>query len=196
MRIARVSRKTQETDILIELNLDGTGIYDINTKIGFFDHMLAQIAVHGVFDLVIKAEGDLQIDAHHTVEDCGLVLGKAFKQALGEKRGIVRIASALVPMDEALAQVVVDFSNRPYSEIHSSWTSPEVGGLPTSLLEHFFESYATASLMNLHMHVLAGRDNHHIAEALFKSFARATAMAVQIDPRIPDQISSTKGSLS
>lgn len=195
MRTAKIERKTKETDIQVEVNLDGAGKFEIDTGVGFFDHMLTQIAVHGLFDLVIKAQGDLYIDAHHTVEDCGLVIGAAFKQALGDKRGIIRTASALVPMDETLGQVVVDFSGRPYTVINAEWTSPVVGGLPTTLLEHFFESFATASGVNLHVIVHYGQDNHHIAEALFKAMARAMAKAVQIDPRRSGSVPSSKGML-
>jgi imidazoleglycerol-phosphate dehydratase len=196
MRTAKVERKTKETDILVEVNLDGSGNYEIDTGIGFFDHMLTQIAIHGLFDLAVKAQGDLDIDAHHTVEDCGLVFGMAFKQALGEKRGITRTASATVPMDEALGQVVVDFSGRPYAVIDAKWTSSMLGGLHTSLLEHFFESFSSACGANLHVIVHHGRDNHHMAESLFKALARALAMAVQIDPRRNDSIPSSKEVLS
>jgi imidazoleglycerol-phosphate dehydratase len=195
MRTAKIERKTRETDILVEVNLDGSGKFEIETGIGFFDHMLTQIAVHGLFDLTLKAKGDLHIDPHHTVEDCGLALGSAFKQALGDKGGIVRTASATVPMDEALGQVVVDFSGRPYAVLKTGWTSPSVGGLPTTLLEHFFESFATASASNLHVIVHYGKDNHHMAEALFKAMARAMAAAVQIDSRRSGSIPSSKGVL-
>jgi imidazoleglycerol-phosphate dehydratase len=195
MRTAKITRKTKETDIVAELNLDGTGTYEIETGIGFFDHMLTQIAVHGLFDLTLKAKGDLHIDAHHTVEDCGLVLGAAFKEALGDKGGIRRTASVIMPMDEALGQVVVDFSGRPYAVISTAWTSPLVGGLPTSLIEHFFESFSTSSASNLHVIVHYGKDNHHMAEALFKALARAIAAAVQIDPRRAGAIPSSKGVL-
>jgi len=195
MRKAKIERKTKETDILVEMNLDGAGIFEIDTGVGFFDHMLTQISVHGSFDLVIMAKGDLHIDTHHTVEDCGLALGESFKQALGDKRGIFRTASATVPMDEALGQVVVDFSGRPYAVLNMAWTSPMVGGLHTTLLEHFFESFATASGANLHVIVHYGRDNHHMAESLFKAMARAMAKAVQIDPRRSGSIPSSKGVL-
>jgi imidazoleglycerol-phosphate dehydratase len=195
MRTAKIERKTKETDIFVEVNLDGSGNYEIGTGVGFFDHMLTQIAVHGLFDLVIQAKGDLHIDAHHTVEDCGLAFGAAFKQALGDKRGIVRTASATVPMDEALGQVVVDFSGRPYAVINAGWTSSMVGRLHTSLLEHFFESFASACGANLHVIVHYGRDNHHMAESLFKAMARAMAMAVQLDPRRSDSIPSSKETL-
>lgn len=195
MRKAKIERKTKETDVLVEVNLDGTGQYEIDTGVGFFDHMLAQIAVHGLFDLNIKAEGDLHVDPHHTVEDCALALGAAFKQALSDKAGIVRTASATVPMDEALGQAVVDFSGRPYAVLNTAWTSPMVGGLHTTLLEHFFESFATAGAANLHLIVHYGRDNHHMAEALFKAMARAMSAAVQIDTRRSGQIPSSKGTL-
>jgi imidazoleglycerol-phosphate dehydratase len=192
MRTAIVDRKTKETNIHVEVNLEGSGNHSINTGLGFFDHMLAQIAVHGLFDLEIKAQGDLNVDAHHTVEDCGLVIGAAFKQALGDKRGITRTASATVPMDEALGQVVVDLSGRPYAVINARWSSSMVGGLHTSLLEHFFESFASAGGANLHAIVHYGKDNHHMAESLSKSLARALAMAVQIEPRRKDSIPSSK----
>jgi len=195
MRTAKIERNTKETEIRVEINLDGTGHHDINTGVGFFDHMLTQIAVHGLFDLGVKANGDLHIDPHHTVEDCGLALGAAFRQALGDKAGIVRTASAFVPMDEALAQVVIDFSGRPYTVLTTSWTVPMVGTLPTSLVEHFFESFASASLANLHAIVHYGRDNHHMTEALFKAMARAMMAAVKIDPRRSGRVPSSKGVL-
>ena len=195
MRTAKIDRKTKETEVSVEINLDGSGDYQINTGIGFFDHMLTQISVHGLFDLSIKAKGDLHIDHHHTVEDCGLTLGAAFAQALRDKAGIIRTASATVPMDESLGQVVVDFSGRPYAVIKTAWTSPMVGGLHTSLLEHFFQSFAITSAANLHLVVHYGKDNHHMAESLFKAFARAAAAAVQIDPRRGRSIPSSKGVL-
>ena len=196
MRTATIKRKTNETDIILKLNLDGKGIARIDTGVGFFDHMLTQIAVHGLYDLEIQAKGDLQVDAHHLVEDCGLVLGTAFRQALGDKAGILRIASELVPMDESLGQVVVDFSGRPYAVVQTAWTAPIVGNLPVSLLEHFFETFATAAGCNLHVRVLYGRDNHHMTESLFKALARATAKAVRIDPRRGGAIPSSKGMLA
>lgn len=195
MRTATVERKTSETKIRVRLNLDGSGQNKIETGIGFFNHMLTQIAVHGLFDLDIKAEGDLHIDPHHLVEDCGLVLGQAFWQALDEKRGIIRMASAFVPMDESLGQVVVDFSGRPYAVVITAWTSPTVGGLPVTLIEHFFETFAIASAANLHLIVQYGKDNHHMTEALFKAMARAMAEAARIDPRRNGNIPSSKGVL-
>jgi len=196
MRTAQINRNTTETKIALNLNLDGSGSFQISTGIGFFDHMLTQIAVHGLFDLEISARGDLEVDAHHTVEDCGLALGNAFREALGDKAGIVRTASAIVPMDEALGEVIIDFSGRPFSVIQVPWSSPMVGGLPTSLLEHFFQSFAVASGATLHLHVHYGRDNHHMAESLFKAYARACSQAVLIDPRRTISIPSSKGTLS
>jgi len=195
MRTAKINRKTKETEISIAINLDGSGDYQINTGIGFFDHMLTQIAVHGLFDLAIEARGDLHIDPHHTVEDCGLSLGSAFSQALGNKAGIVRTASAFVPMDEALGQVVIDFSGRPYSVLNAPWMVADVGGMHTTLLEHFFQSFAVTSASNLHLLVHYGKDNHHIAESLFKAFARAAMKASRIDPRRSESIPSSKGVL-
>jgi len=195
MRSATVERKTNETDISLTLNLDGSGSYEIDTGIPFFDHMLAQVAVHGLFDITLKAQGDLAVDAHHTVEDCGLVLGAGFQQALGDKRGIQRMASCFVPMDEALGQAVIDFSGRPYAVIKAAWSYPMVANLPATLIEHFFASFAVASAANVHMIAHDGRDNHHIAEALFKAFGRALSEAVHIDPRRAGQIPSSKGVL-
>ncbi|MFC2064019.1 imidazoleglycerol-phosphate dehydratase HisB [Chloroflexota bacterium] len=195
MRTAKIERITNETAILVRVNLDGSGKSEIDSGIGFFDHMITQISVHGLFDLELKAEGDLHIDPHHTVEDCGLVLGEAFKEALGDKSGIIRIASALVPMDEALGQIVIDFSSRPYTVLKTAWTSSMVGGLPTSLLEHFFESFAYSCGANLHGIVHYGKDNHHMAESLFKALARAMSMAVRVDPRRNNSIPSSKGVL-
>jgi imidazoleglycerol-phosphate dehydratase len=194
-RISEIHRKTNETDIQVRLNLDGNGIFDIHTGIGFLDHMLNHIAFHGLFDLSLQAKGDLDVDSHHTVEDCALVLGQAFDQALGERRGITRIASVYVPMDEALAFVAVDLSGRPYSVIQADWRNPEIGSIPTSLFPHFFESFAITSRANLHARVLYGRDDHHQVEALFKALGRALEQAVLIDPRRQELIPSTKGKL-
>ncbi len=161
--------QTSETSIALSLNLDGTGKHHIQTGIGFFDHMLTQIAVHGLIDLDLRAEGDLHIDAHHTVEDCGIALGEAIEQALGSKSGIRRMAEASAPMDDALARVVLDLSGRPYSVIRVKWTGPQVSGIPVSLIEHFFESVAVHAKMNLHIRLEYGKDNHHITEAIFKA---------------------------
>jgi len=196
MRSAEVERITNETEIRVRLDIDGFGTNQINSGIGFLDHMLQQLAVHGLFDLTLQAQGDLHIDPHHTVEDCGIVLGTAFSQALGERRGIVRMAEAAVPMDEALAWVVVDLSGRPYSVLETNWSSPTVGGLPTSLIEHFIESFAIACACNLHVYIKTGKDNHHMAEALFKALGRALDLATQIDPRRQDHIPSTKGRIT
>lgn len=195
IRTASISRKTNETDISIELNLDGSGKHDIATGVGFLDHMLTHVAVHGLFDLTVKAAGDLHIDVHHTVEDVALVLGSAFDQALGDRKGIVRMASFYAPMDETLALVALDLSGRPYAVIEAEWGMAPVGQIPTSLFPHFFESFAVTSRCNLHASILHGRDDHHKAEALFKALARALDAATALDPR-RTTIASTKGTLT
>ena len=195
MRAATVHRQTRETDIQVRLELEGTGEYDVETGIGFLDHMLSHVAVHGLFDLHVRASGDLHVDPHHTVEDVALTLGEAFDQALGERAGIVRVGSASVPMDEALAFVVVDLSGRPHSVTEVAWTGPGVGRLPVTLVSHFFEAFAVAARANLHARVLYGRDDHHKAEALFKALGRALDTATGIDPRRGEAVPSTKGTL-
>jgi imidazoleglycerol-phosphate dehydratase len=195
MRTSTISRQTSETEITIQLNLDGSGQHEIATGVGFLDHMLTHIAVHGLFDLTVHASGDLQIDVHHTIEDVALVLGSAFDQALGDRKGITRMASFYAPMDETLAFVALDLSGRPYSVIDAEWGSAPVGQIPTSLFPHFFESFAVTSRSNLHARVLYGRDDHHKAEALFKALARALDAATMIDARRKNIIPSTKGSL-
>jgi len=195
MRTAKIQRKTNETDVSIELNVDGTGKYAIETGIGFLDHMLSHVAVHGLFDLTVKATGDLHVDEHHTVEDVALALGQAFAEALGDKQGVVRTAHAYAPMDETLAFVALDLSGRPYTVIDVAWTGPSVGRIATSLFTHFFESFAAAARCNLHARVLYGRDDHHKAEALFKALARALDAATRLDERRVG-IPSTKGSLT
>ena len=195
MRTASIHRKTNETDISLELNLDGIGQHDIATGIGFLDHMLAHIAVHGLFDLTVKAKGDLYIDVHHTVEDVALALGAGFDQALGDRKGIVRMGNCFVPLDETLAFVALDLSGRPYAVIEAKWGMALVGDIPTSLFPHFLESFAITSRSNLHARILYGRDDHHKAEALFKALARALAAATQLDLRREGNIPSTKGSL-
>jgi len=195
MRTSEIHRKTEETEITIQLNLDGTGACQVNTGIGFLNHMLHHIAVHGLFDLQVEAKGDLEVDPHHTVEDTALALGQAFDQALGERAGIVRMASASVPMDEALAFVSLDLSGRPYAVIQVDWHAPEVGSIPTSLLTHFFESLAVTLRANLHARSLYGRDDHHQAEALFKALGRALDEATRLDPRRQGKVPSTKGKL-
>jgi len=195
MRTSEISRKTNETQIEIKLDLDGTGKHEISTRVGFLDHMLTHLAVHGLFDLTIQATGDLHIDVHHTVEDVALALGLAFDQSLGDRKGIVRMADCFAPMDETLAHVAVDLSGRPYAVIRAEWHSPYVGNIPTTLFPHFFESFAVTSRSNLHGSVLYGRDDHHQAEALYKAWARAMDVATQIDPRRAGSIPSTKGTL-
>jgi imidazoleglycerol-phosphate dehydratase len=195
MRTAKVNRETRETQIQLTLNLDGTGQYQIETGIGFLDHMLAHIAAHGLFDLTVQAKGDLQIDPHHTVEDVALVLGQAFAEALGDKAGIVRMGSAYVPMDEALAFATVDLSGRPYCVAEVAWAGPMVGSIPVTLIPHFIESFAVTARANVHARVLYGRDDHHKAEALFKALGRALDTATRPDPRRGKAIPSTKGTL-
>lgn len=195
MRTATVTRHTRETQITLTLNVDGTGQHAIATGVGFLDHMLTHLAVHGLFDLTVQAQGDLHIDAHHTIEDTALVLGQALAEALGEKRGLVRTAHAYVPMDEALALVAVDLSGRPYAVMQAEWRTPAIGQFPTALVPHFFESLAATLKANVHARVLYGRDDHHQAEALFKALARALDAATHIDPRRAGVVPSTKGSL-
>ncbi len=194
-RKAQIRRETHETQISVSLDVDGTGANDIHTGVGFLDHMLAQVALHGLFDLNVKAQGDLDVDAHHTVEDVALALGEAFSQALGDKKGIVRTASCTVPMDDSLAGVVVDLSGRPYTVFEAQWEGPAIGALPTSLVGHFFESFAIQARCNLHARVYYGRDDHHKAEALFKALGRALDAATLVDPRRAGRIPSTKGVL-
>jgi imidazoleglycerol-phosphate dehydratase len=196
MRIAETRRKTSETEIRLRLNLDGSGQHKIDTGVGFFDHMLGHVAVHGLFDLELEAKGDLHIDSHHTVEDCALVLGQAFDQALGDRKGIARMGSAYVPMDEALAFVAVDLSGRPYAVVQADWHTSSVGGVPTSLFPHVLESFAASGRCNLHARVLYGRDDHHQAEALFKALGRALDEATKVDARRGGLIPSTKGTLA
>jgi imidazoleglycerol-phosphate dehydratase len=188
-------RQTKETDVQITLDLDGTGQHEVETGIGFLNHMLAHVAVHGLFDLTVRASGDLHVDPHHTVEDVALTLGAAFDQALGDRAGIVRIGSATVPMDESLAFVAVDLSGRPYCVTEVAWASPTVGGLPVTLMLHFFESFAVTARANVHARLLYGRDDHHKAEALFKALGHALDTATRPDPRRGGTIPSTKGTL-
>ena len=194
-RIAELQRDTKETSISLRLNLDGAGIADISTGIGFYDHMLGHIALHGLFDLRVEASGDLHIDAHHTIEDVAICLGRAIDQALGGRGGIQRMGSAYVPMDEALARVVIDLSGRPYAVIQADFATPAMGQMPTDLVIHALETIASHARMNLHAAVVYGRNDHHKAEALFKAFGRALAQAVAIDAR-RSGIPSTKGTLT
>ena len=194
-RTADVSRETRETRIRVKVNLDGTGQSNLSTGIGFFDHMLDQIARHGLIDLDIQAEGDLHIDGHHTVEDIGITLGQAFAQAVGDKKGIMRYGHAYVPLDEALSRVVVDFSGRPGIEMHVPFKSGMVGAFDTQLTYEFFQGFVNHAFVSLHIDNLRGENAHHQAETVFKAFGRALRAALQIDPRAADQIASTKGSL-
>jgi len=194
-RTADVSRETRETRIRVKVNLDGTGQSNLSTGIGFFDHMMDQIARHGLIDLDIQAEGDLHIDGHHTVEDVGITLGQAVAQAVGDKRGIMRYGHAYVPLDEALSRVVVDFSGRPGIEMHVPFKSGMVGAFDTQLTYEFFQGFVNHAFVSLHIDNLRGENAHHQAETVFKAFGRALRAALQIDPRAADQIASTKGSL-
>lgn len=195
-RSASLERNTKETQIQLSLNLDGTGQADIATGVGFFDHMLHHVAVHGLLDLRVNATGDLYIDSHHTIEDVSIALGRALDQALGDRKGIVRMGTAYVPMDEALARVVIDLSGRPYAVIEAQFTAPMIGQMPTSLVAHSLESIAFAARMNLHAQVLYGKDDHHQAEALYKALGRALRAAVEVDVRRDDVVPSTKGTLT
>ena len=193
-RTAEISRQTRETKIRVALDLDGTGACVARTGVGFFDHMLDLLARHALLNLTIDAEGDLEVDAHHTVEDVGIVLGQAIEKALGDKRGIYRYGWAIVPMDESLAEVAIDLSGRAAFVFNAPFRGALIGAFPTELIEEFFKSVATNSKCNLHVNVPYGTNNHHIAEAIFKASAKALKQAVTIDPR-NDQVPSTKGSL-
>ncbi len=194
-RSASVTRTTAETKITVHVNLDGTGVSQLRTGIGFFDHMLDQIARHGLIDLAIEADGDLHIDGHHTVEDVGITLGQAVLQAVGDKRGIRRYGHAYVPLDEALSRVVLDFSGRPGLTMHVPFKSGMVGAFDTQLAHEFFQGFANHALVTLHIDNLRGDNAHHQAETVFKGFGRALRAAVEIDPRANGAIPSTKGSL-
>lgn len=193
-RCADITRKTKETDIALSLELDGSGTGDIHTGIGFFDHMLEGFARHGFFDLVMSAAGDLVVDGHHTIEDTGIVLGTAIREALGDKKRIRRFGSCILPMDETLVLCAVDLSGRPYLSFEGEFTAERVGYMDTELVREFFYAVSYAAAMNLHIRVLSGGNNHHMIEAMFKAFARALDEAVSFDPRITDVL-STKGSL-
>lgn len=193
-RIASVIRKTKETDISIKLNIDGTGKADIETGIGFFDHMLEAFAKHGLFDLEVKVKGDLNVDGHHTVEDTGIVLGQALLQALGDKKGIRRYGNEILPMDESLVLAAVDLCGRPYFVMDAEFTAPMVGDFDTQLVNEFFYAVSYSAMMNIHLRVLTGSNDHHKIEAMFKAFAKAVDTATIVDPRITDVL-STKGAL-
>lgn len=193
-RTAEITRKTKETDIILKLNLDGSGAADISTGIGFFDHMLEGFSRHGFFDLSCKVQGDLHVDGHHTVEDTGIVLGKAIAQAVGDKKGIRRYGSFMLPMDDALALCAVDLCGRPYLNFDCTFPVERVGTLDTELVREFFYAVSYSAGMNLHIKMLDGLNAHHMIEASFKAFAKALDQAVSFDPRITDVL-STKGSL-
>jgi len=193
-RTATIHRQTKETQVEVVLILDGKGDYEIETGVGFLDHMLSHLALHGLLDLTVRAQGDLEVDEHHTVEDVAICLGKALDEALGERQGIARMAHSYVPMDEALAFVALDLSGRAYAVVEADFAAPRVGGLATSLIPHFMETLAYHAHMNLHARVLYGRDDHHKAEALFKALGRALGAATRMDPR-REGVPSTKGVL-
>ena len=193
-RIANIQRKTKETDILAKLNIDGSGSSTINTGIGFFNHMLEGFAKHGFFDLDLNCEGDLAVDSHHTIEDCGIVLGNAIKEAIGDKKGIKRFGSCILPMDETLVLCAIDLSGRPYLAFDGEFTTERVGYMDTEMVKEFFYAVSYSAEMNLHIKVLNSGNNHHMVEAMYKAFARALDEATTFDPRITD-VMSTKGSL-
>lgn len=194
-RQASVSRDTLETQVTVSVNLDGSGISQLDTGIPFLEHMLEQIARHGLIDLDIKAKGDLHIDAHHTVEDIGITLGQAFSKALTDKKGIRRYGHAYVPLDEALSRVVIDFSGRPGLQFHAEFARGSIGSFDVELFYEFFQGFVNHAQVTLHIDNLRGRNAHHIAETIFKAFGRAVRNAVEIDQRVGDSIPSTKGSL-
>lgn len=195
MREAQVSRKTAETDVFVKINLDGTGVNEISTGIGFLDHMLVLFAKHGRFDLTVKCDGDLEVDGHHTTEDIGIALGQAFKEALGDKKGIKRYGSTILPMDEALILTAVDISGRPYLRYRMRIPAPMIGDFDTELLREFVIAFAFNAGVTLHIRRLDGVNSHHIVEGTFKSLARTMRKAVAIDEEAKDEIPSTKGVL-
>jgi len=195
MREARVKRKTKETGIEVRLNLDGTGVYDVKTGIGFLDHMLEQLSRHSLIDLYVRATGDLHIDFHHTTEDTAIAIGEAVHKALGERRGIRRFASALIPMDETLTRVALDISGRPYLVWRVKFSRPKLGEMDTELFKEWFQAFAQAAGVTLHIENLYGENNHHIVESCYKGLAQALRTAVAVDPRIAQDVPSTKGVL-
>lgn len=195
MRTATLDRATSETKVAVTVDLDGTGRYDVATGIGFLDHMLAQLARHGLLDLTVEAQGDLHIDSHHTTEDVGIVIGQAVAEALGERRGIRRYGQALSAMDETLVRVVVDASNRPYLIWKVRFNQPKLGELDTEMVKEWFQAFAQNAGLTLHVETLYGENSHHICEACFKGLARALREAVEIDPRKEGAVPSTKGTL-
>ncbi len=195
MRTASLARETRETRIEVSVDLDGSGLYDVATGIGFLDHMLEQLSRHSLIDLKLRAEGDLHIDFHHTTEDTALAIGQAVSQALGDRGGIVRYGSALIPMDETLSRVVIDISGRPYLMWSVAFTRPKLGDMDTELFKEWFQAFAQASGSTLHVENIYGENNHHIVESCFKGLARALRTATATDPRAPGAIPSTKGTL-
>ena len=195
MRKATVSRATKETNIVVNINLDGTGIYEINTGIGFLDHMMEQLSRHSLIDLKVEAEGDLHIDYHHTTEDVGICIGQAVAEALGERLGINRYGTATIPMDETLSEVSLDLSNRPYLIWKVNFSKPKLGDMDTELFKEWFQAFSQAAGATLHVQNIYGENNHHIIESCFKGLARALRSAIQVDIRRADAIPSTKGKL-
>jgi imidazoleglycerol-phosphate dehydratase len=196
MRTAKISRATKETRIDVEVTVDGTGKVDISTGVGFFDHMLEQLARHSLMDLTIKAEGDLHIDFHHTVEDTGIAIGQALRQAMGDLRGITRYADVHLPMDETMTRVAVDVSGRAFLVFRTNFHTPRIGDFDTQLVREFFQAFAMNAGITLHIETLYGDNDHHISESCFKGVARALGTALRIDPRQQDRVPSTKGTLS
>ena len=195
MRKGKVKRNTTETQVEVSLNLDGTGLYDIKTGVGFLDHMLEQLAKHSLIDIKLRVKGDLHIDMHHTTEDAGIALGQAFREALGDKRGIRRYAHAYLPMDEALTRAAVDVSGRPYLVWKVAFNAPKIGDMDTELVREWFHAFTQNAHITLHVETLCGDNNHHIAESCYKALARALRDAIAIDPRAAEAIPSTKGTL-
>ncbi|MHA6332951.1 imidazoleglycerol-phosphate dehydratase HisB [Qipengyuania sp. CAU 1752] len=195
MRSGKIERNTAETKILVEIDLDGTGAYDVSTGIGFLDHMVEQFSRHSLIDVTMRVDGDLHVDQHHTTEDSAIALGQALAQALGEKAGIGRYGQAYSPMDETLARVALDISGRPYTVFRAGFSQEKLGEWDTELIEHWFQSVAQAAGITLHIELLYGANNHHICESIYKGFARAIRQAVEIDPRKGGAIPSTKGQL-
>ncbi|MEQ3711065.1 MAG: imidazoleglycerol-phosphate dehydratase HisB [Tateyamaria sp.] len=195
MRRATLTRTTAETDISVKLNLDGTGVYDNQTGVGFFDHMLDQLARHALIDMTVRCKGDLHIDDHHTVEDVGIAIGQALSRAVGDKKGIQRYGSCLLPMDDALVRAALDLSGRPFLVWNVDLPTPKIGTFDTELVREFFQALSTHGGITLHVDMLHGLNSHHIAEAAFKAVARALRIALEVDARVADAIPSTKGSL-
>ena len=195
MREAKIARKTKETDIEVSVNIDGTGVYDVDTGIGFLDHMLEQLSRHSLMDLTVRAKGDLHIDYHHTTEDTGIAIGEAIHTAMGERRGIVRYASATIPMDETLTRASIDISDRPYLIWKVDFSKPKLGEMDTELFKEWFQAFAQNARVTLHVENLYGENNHHIVESCFKALARALRAAADTDPRAADSVPSTKGTL-